>query len=258
MRLLLLGHSGFLGRRFLEFLKREYKDIRVVGISREISYDLIGIHLEQYTSLKEFKGNGFDYIFNFTHSQSADDVCVAERSLAREIISFIKDNGIVAPVVLIKSVGNGSEHIRSRTAFNDMLKRELTNEIFEVRSSVISEPGSVSYEIPYRIVKKINVIPRFPWMDNSVSLIKAEDILKVFKNIIDKKTKERLLTPEHRTVTYADYVIEIAEKEGRQIRFVSVGFNDFLITPLIVSFITGLNTNLVKHLMRTLNEDAVL
>jgi hypothetical protein len=245
MNILVLGHSGFLGHKFLDFLNHNYKGIFIVGISDDITGSKFkNLTLSEYSGFKvASEANidwNFDLVFNFVHSQRSKNVMAAEKNLAEKVVKFLKDKDIEAPLVMLRSVGEGSDHIISRISFDEIIKKNLENRVIEIRASIIEEEDSVSYEIPFRVLKRTRLIPRFPWMGNQVSLIKANDLFVIFKRIIDGEENKDLITPEHRTMTYEE------------------PFNDFTFTPFLVKMLTGLDHNIVRNLMKTLKNDSVL
>jgi hypothetical protein len=261
MNILVFGHTGFLGDKFLEFLNNTYKGTKVIGISIEkTGSKYFHIDLEEFSNFSDpiDIDNDFDFVFNFVHSQNSKNVFSAEKELAGNIVDFIETKKINAPLVMLRSVGKESDHIRSRVAFAEIIKKRLKNRIIEIRAGIIEEEGSVSYEIPYRVLKQTRFIPRFPWMDNKVSLIKMSDLLDVFSNIIDGREKSNLVTPKHRTMTYKEYIKEIAYEKRIKVDFIKMPFNDFIVTPFLVKLLTGFDHNIVKNLMNTLKNDSVL
>ena len=255
--ILIVGHTGFLGKSFLHFLDKSNKKFAVEGISLEGTQ-------QQYTNIsliekKTMQGKPAkipDFTFFLAHAQSTLTVCKEEQILAQEFVSFINKNNIESPIVLIKSVGYPSAHIRSRTIFNEYVKKNLDNKVYEVKSAIIASEGSISYEIPRKIISKMSKIPHYPWKDNLISLTTVEAVISVFMDIIMDRVNSQLLVPQHRNLSYKEYIVEIAKKEGRELSFFRVSFNDFIFTPFFISLLTGYKYTLVNNLMHTLKEDA--
>ncbi len=198
-----------------------------------------------------------DYVFFLAHGQDSQKPSEEEKLLTQSFIELIQRNKIASPIVLILSAGSGSEHLNSRIYFNEQVKSKLNNRVIEIKTSVIASPGSISYEIPYRCVKKLRIIPAFPWYDSKVSLAKVEDILAIFEKIIEGD-ESNLYYPPNYTTTYGAYIKKIATENKKQVSFLKIPFNEFFITPIIVSWIIGLPYYLIRNLMKSLAVASVI
>lgn len=259
---LVIGHTGFLGKHLLNLIDTEYPESMIYGISKDTidARNYPHIHFEQFLSMEDFKSNyidKIDFLFFLAHGQNSGNPSNEEFKLTDSFINLVRKNEITSPIVLIQSAGNGSQHLNSRMYFNKKVRESLQNRIIEIRSSVIASPGSISYEIPFRCVNRLSIIPEFPWYRSSVSLTHVEEIMKIFKKIINVDD-QNIYFPANITTSYGKYIKQIAKENGKRIKFIYFPFNEFFIVPYLVSRITSLPYKLVRNLMKSLSVPSVV
>lgn len=258
--IMIIGHTGFIGSSFVRYLNNSSENYKIIGIAKnELNEKPVNSILEEYLSLSDYNqpSQKIDFVFFLAHAQNSSNPIDAEEKLKQDFMDMLNRNRIECPLVLILSAGTGTDHLNSRVKFNNDIIKSVKNKVIEVRSSAIASSGSTPYEIPYRCVKKLNSLPAFPWYENKLSITTIENILDIFQGILNGDLNSPQI-PKHKTITYQEYIIEIAKNNNKKIKFINIPFNEFRITPYIVSKITNMDYYLVRNLMHSLSVNSVL
>ncbi len=245
-RVLVLGATGFIGRRLVGALLTQ--DVQVRCLSRHplaepsprvesILGDLLtGVGLEEAL-------RGVDTAYYLVHSMAGGRGGFAERDrLAARNFMTAADAAGVRRVIYLGGLGETgaelSEHLASRAEVARILG-EGSYSLTTLRAAVIIGTGSASFEIIRALVKRlpVMVIPR--WVDTRCQPIAVRDVIHYLVGCLDDRTAGATFDiggPE--VLTYRQMMEVFARTAGQINLYIPVP----VLTPRISSYWVGLVT----------------
>jgi uncharacterized protein YbjT (DUF2867 family) len=157
---------------------------------------------------------------------------------------------------LVPAGGAGSPHLRSRLEVEQILLDAIPDSV-ALRASIVIGAGSSSFQLLVRLVERLKVLPMPAWRDNRTRPIDERDAIEYLARApVTEAARGRSLDiagPD--VVTYGQMIERIAESMG--VGRVPIGLGVSLTPPAaaVVARVTGLDLELVRPLMESLEYD---
>lgn len=264
MRIVVGGASGFVGKQLLNVLKKEHE---VVGLSRRTRKDEDGVQWVQCDlfSLLDIEKNlnGADVAIYLIHSMLPSarltqgsfrdfDMILADNFARAAKLACVKHiiylSGIIPPDALL------SEHLQSRLEVENILKASGIPTTC-LRAGLIIGPGGSSFEMMYRLVKRLPIMICPYWTSTLSYPIAIWDVVSIIKYCIENGPLEHtksldLCGPD--PLSYEEMMKHLSLKLNRKHLFLAVPFVSPRLSKLWVRLITGAPRNLVYPLVDSL------
>jgi uncharacterized protein YbjT (DUF2867 family) len=157
---------------------------------------------------------------------------------------------------LVPAGGASSPHLRSRLEVEQILLDAIPDSV-ALRASIVIGAGSSSFQLLVRLVERLKVLPMPAWRDNRTQPIDERDAIEYLARapITAAAAGRSLDIAGPDVVTYGQMVERIAESMG--VGRVPIGLGASLTPPAaaVVARVTGLDLELVRPLMESLEYD---
>jgi uncharacterized protein YbjT (DUF2867 family) len=157
---------------------------------------------------------------------------------------------------LIPQTGSISPHLRSRLEVEQILVDAIPDSV-ALRASIVIGANSSSFQLLVRLIERLKVLPMPAWRENRTQPIDERDAIEYLARApLSPAAAGRsvdIAGPD--VVTYAQMIERIAESMG--VGRVPLGLG-FSLTPpaaAVVARVTGLDLELVRPLMESLEYD---
>ena len=260
------GATGYIGGRLMRRLISEGRQVR--AFAREparlegAGVEVAGADLIEGTGLAAAL-DGCQTAYYLIHSmeQGARDGAFAGRDrLAADNFARAAQEAGVERIVylggLVPEGGASSPHLRSRLEVEQILLDAIPDSV-ALRASIVIGAGSSSFQLLVRLVERLKVLPMPAWRDNRTQPIDERDAIEYLARApgTAAATGRSLDIAGPDVVTYGQMVERIAESMG--VGRVPIGLGASLTPPAaaVVARVTGLDLELVRPLMESLEYD---
>jgi uncharacterized protein YbjT (DUF2867 family) len=149
-----------------------------------------------------------------------------------------------------------SPHLRSRLEVEEILLDAIPDSV-ALRASIVIGARSSSFRLLVRLIEKLRVLPMPGWRDNRTQPIDERDAIEYLARApLERAAAGRSLDIAGRdVVTYAQMIERIADSMG--VGRVPIGLGVSMTPPAsaVVASVTGLDLELVRPLMESLEYD---
>jgi uncharacterized protein YbjT (DUF2867 family) len=157
---------------------------------------------------------------------------------------------------LVPAGGASSPHLRSRLEVEQILLDAIPDSV-ALRASIVIGAGSSSFQLLVRLVERLKVLPMPAWRDNRTRPIDERDAIEYLARapVTAAASGRSLDIAGPDVVTYGQMIERIAESMG--VGRVPIGLGVSLTPPAaaVVARVTGLDLELVRPLMESLEYD---
>jgi uncharacterized protein YbjT (DUF2867 family) len=157
---------------------------------------------------------------------------------------------------LVPAGGASSRHLRSRLEVEEILLDAIPDSV-ALRASIVIGAGSSSFQLLVRLVERLKVLPMPSWRGNRTRPIDERDAIEYLARapVTAAATGRSLDIAGPDVVTYGQMIEDIAESMG--VGRVPIGLGASLTPPAaaVVARVTGLDLELVRPLMESLEYD---
>lgn len=193
MKILVTGATGYIGGRLIPRLLQDGHQVRAFVRDRnrlkskrwfeqvEVVEGDLG---EPETLTPAF--NGVDAAYFLVHSMfEGDDFAAREKKFAENFADAARSTEKVIYLGGLLPPETASEHLRSRAAVGEILRRN--NNVTEFRAGPIIGSGSASFEMVRYLTERLPVmiVPR--WVDNSIQPIAIRDVIEYLVAALDRE-----------------------------------------------------------------------
>jgi uncharacterized protein YbjT (DUF2867 family) len=263
---LLTGATGYIGGRLMRRLLDEGREVR--ALVRDPAR-LAGAQVEavradviEGTGLAEAL-DGCETAYYLIHSmeQGARDGAFAgrDRRAADNFARAAQEAGVDRIVYLGGLMPSGeqiSPHLRSRREVEEILLDAIPDSV-ALRASIVIGADSSSFQLLVRLVERLKILPMPAWRDNRTQPIDERDALDyLVRAPLTKAAAGRSLDiagPD--VVTYRAMIERITESMGVGRVPLSLGASMTPPAAAVVARVTGLDIELVRPLMESLEYD---
>jgi uncharacterized protein YbjT (DUF2867 family) len=263
---LVTGATGYIGGRLIRRLVGEGRQVRALArnpavLEAEI-VDVAQADVIEGTGLAAAL-DGCETAYYLIHSmeQGARDGAFAglDRRAADNFARAAQEAGVERIVYLGGLMPPGSAtspHLRSRLEVEQILLDAIPDSV-ALRASIVVGAGSSSFRLLVRLVERLKVLPMPSWRDNRTQPIDERDAIEYLARApgTAAATGRSLDIAGPDVVTYGQMVERIAESMG--VGRVPIGLGASLTPPAaaVVARVTGLDLELVRPLMESLEYD---
>jgi uncharacterized protein YbjT (DUF2867 family) len=263
---LVTGATGYVGGRLIAHLMREGRRVR--ALARDPSRLDLGVEVVRGDLVTgdglERALEGCSTAYYLVHSMEpaagADDSFASRDRLAAEnFVRAAQAAGVERAVYLggvVPSDGELSPHLASRLEVERLLLEGLPRST-ALRASIVIGACSASFRILVRLVERLRFLPFPAWRDKRTRPIDERDALEYLARTPSTPAAEgrSLDIPGPDLLSYAEMIERIAELMG--VGRVPLGLGVSLTPPAaaVVAAVTGLDLELVRPLMESLEYD---
>lgn len=190
------GARGFVGRHVVEQLQKNCPDIRLIGLSRNPQSSQPNLEMRKCNlfSLKQSENalEGVDIAIYLVHSMlpptrlSQGSFSEFDFILADNFARAANENGVRKIVFVSGLVPRDrvlSKHLSSRVEVENTLA-STGIPTFVLRAGMIIGPGSSSYAIASRLVKRLPVLFCPRWLEHKTQVVSAVEVAQAVENIL--------------------------------------------------------------------------
>jgi uncharacterized protein YbjT (DUF2867 family) len=264
---LLTGATGYIGGRLMRRLIADGRQIRALARVPEqlagepveaVQGDLItgaglpealeGCETAYYLVHSMERLAGPNAAFADLDRRAADNFARAAQEAGVDRVVYL--GGLIPPGETI------SPHLRSRLEVEQILIDAIPDSV-ALRASIVIGAGSSSFQLLVRLIERLRVLPMPGWRDNRTQPIDERDAIEYLARApLTRAAAGRSLDiagPD--VVTYAQMIERIAESMG--VGRVPFGLGLSMTPPAaaVVARVTGLDLELVRPLMESLEYD---
>jgi uncharacterized protein YbjT (DUF2867 family) len=260
------GATGYIGGRLMRRLMSEGREVR--AIARDpIRLEGAGVEVAQ-ADLIERTGlaaalDGCETAYYLVHSMEQGarngEFAGRDRLAADNFARAAQEAGVERIVYLgglAPAGGASSPHLRSRLEVEQILLDAIPDSV-ALRASIVIGAGSSSFQLLVRLVERLKVLPMPAWRDNRTRPIDERDAIEYLARapIVGAAAGRSLDIAGPDVVTYGQMIERIAESMG--VGRVPIGLGASLTPPAaaVVARVTGLDLELVRPLMESLEYD---
>jgi uncharacterized protein YbjT (DUF2867 family) len=264
---LVTGATGYIGGRLMRRLAADGRELRALARRPEL---LAGEPVEAVrgdvitaAGLREAL-DGVDTAYYLIHSMEPvatpnGAFADLERRAADNFARAAQEAGVDRVVYLGGLVPQGakiSQHLRSRLEVERILLDAIPNSV-ALRASIVIGARSSSFRLLVRLVERLKVLPMPGWREHRTQPIDERDAIEYLARapLTPAAAGRSLDIAGPDVVTYAQIVERIAEAMG--VGRVPLGLGASLTPPaaVVVARLTGLDLELVRPLMESLEYD---
>ena len=149
-----------------------------------------------------------------------------------------------------------SPHLRSRLEVEQILLDAIPDSV-ALRASIVIGAGSSSFQLLVRLIERLRVLPMPAWRENRTQPIDERDAIEYLARAarVEDAAGRSLDIAGPDVVTYAQMIERIAEAMGVGRTPVGLGFSLTPPAAAVVASVTGLDLELVRPLMESLEYD---
>ena len=258
MRTLVVGATGFVGRRLVDRLAEAGHE--VVAFSRSASQESFPDGVEP------FEGDlgdddslagvceGIDVAYYLIHSLTADDFAARDREYARRFRRHASAAGVDRVIYLSGISGDGADlspHLDSRREVEALLA-DAEYDLTVLRAAVIIGAGSASFQILHDLTDRLPIMLVPQWVRTPCQPIGIQDAIAYLVGLLDvEATRDETYDIGGPSVwTYESLLQLTADQKGKPARIVPVP----VLTPKLSSYWLRLTTEVQFAIARTLAE----
>jgi uncharacterized protein YbjT (DUF2867 family) len=263
---LVTGATGYIGGRLIRRLAGEGRQVRALARNPAVleaeTVDVAQADVIEGTGLAAaLDGCATAYYLIHSMEQGARDGAFAglDRRAADNFARAAQEAGVERIVYLGGLMPAGaatSPHLRSRLEVEQILLEAIPDSI-ALRASIVIGAGSSSFQLLVRLVERLKVLPMPGWRDNRTQPIDERDAIEYLARapITADAAGRSLDIAGPDVVTYGQMIERIAESMG--VGRVPIGLGASLTPPAaaLVARVTGLDLELVRPLMESLEYD---
>jgi len=262
MNILILGASGYIGRRLTKKLLKEGYHVRCLirseskaGEFRELGAEVaLGDILHSETLDRVFEN--IDVVYYLIHSMGAGAVSFEDldRRAAENTLALSRKNKIKR-IIYLGGLGrrdiDQSPHLRSRHEVGDIL-RSGGIPLTEFRAAVIVGSGSISFEMIHHLVNRLPVMICPAWVFTRTQPVWVNDVLEYLTQAlrVPESSGKTIDIGGPEILSYYDLMVTVAEVLGLRRYLFSVP----VLTPRLSSYWVNLMTPISVPIARSLIE----
>src|SRR3954469_17701581 len=264
---LLTGATGYIGGRLMRRLIADGREVRALARHPE---RLAGEHV-QVVEGDVIKGEGlrramdgcetaYYLVHSMAHGAGPNGTFAElDRRGADNFARAAQEAGVDRVVYLGGLVPAGalsSPHLRSRLEVEQILLDAIPDSV-ALRASIVVGAGSSSFQLLVRLIERLRVLPMPAWRQNRTQPIDERDAIEYLARApLTRAAAGRSLDiagPD--VVTYAQMVERIADSMGVARLPLGLGLTMTPPAAAVVAGVTGLDLELVRPLMESLEYD---
>jgi uncharacterized protein YbjT (DUF2867 family) len=264
---LLTGATGYIGGRLMRRLLADGRQVRALvrdpaRLAGE-PVDVVQGDVIKGEGLREAL-DGCQTAYYLVHSMSQNAgpngaFADLDRRAADNFARAAQEAGVDRIVYLGGLVPQGetiSPHLRSRLEVEEMLLDAIPDSV-ALRASIVIGAGSSSFRLLVRLIERLWVLPLPAWRDNRTQPIDERDAIEYLARVpLTPAAAGRSLDIAGRdVVTYAQMIERIADSMGVGRTPLSLGISLTPPASAVVARVTGLDLELVRPLMESLEYD---
>lgn len=275
-RALVLGATGFVGRRLVQELVRREVKLRLFVRNPSKVSGTIPEHADVEVAegdLTDARGlasalEGIHSAFYLVHSLGGKTIyknrefAVKDKQAARNFVEAAGTKGLKRVIYLggLGEKGSGlSEHLMSRAEVADIL-RSGSAEATVLRAAVIIGAGGASFEMLRYLVERLPAMACPKWIDTKIQPIAVQDVIKYLAGCLaDPRTAGKTFDiggPE--VLTYRKMMEQYADARGLFRRLIfTVPFMTPLLSSYWVDLVTPIPSGIAHPLIEGLKNEVV-
>ena len=258
MRILVVGATGFVGRRLVSRLTEAGHE--VVAFSRSASSESFPEEVEPFegdlgdpASLDGFC-EGIDVAYYLIHSLTADEFAARDREFARRFRQHAVDAGVDRVVYLSGISGDGvdlSPHLESRREVEVILAAG-DYDLTVLRAAVIIGAGSASFQILHDLTDRLPLMLVPQWVRTPCQPIGIQDAVAYLVELLDvDETRGETYDIGGPSVWSYESLLQLtATQKDKQVKIVPVP----VMTPKLSSYWLRLTTEVQFEIAQALAE----
>jgi uncharacterized protein YbjT (DUF2867 family) len=263
---LIVGATGYVGSLLTKALVAEGRTVRALsrhpvrvgqaGLVETVRGDVLaGEGLDAAL-------DGCDVAYYLVHSMEAGTTSfeARDRRSAENFASACRRTGLERVVYLggIQPTGPASPHMRSRLEVERILMERVPGAT-ALRASIIIGAGSPSFRLMVRLIERMPVLPLPPWRERRTQPIAERDVIRclVRTPLIDATAARSIDLVGPEVLRYAEILQVIAGELEVDRPEVDLPIFSVPAFAAVASAIAGADTDLVRALMGSLNEDVL-
>ncbi len=263
MKVLLLGASGYIGRRLIPVLIEAGHEV-VAGVRNPRSIDgvkTIGVDLKNPASLDRLPKD-IDAAYYLVHSMAAgkahfeklDELC------ARNFVVYINKTSARQVIFLGGLYGEEplSSHMASRRHVEQILGTSSVP-LTALHAAIIIGSGSASFEIIRDLVEKLPIMVAPRWIKSRCQPISIVDVVAYLKGLLGLEVafgrSFDIGGPD--ILSYREIMLRFARFRKLHRHIIDVPVLTPNLSSLWLVFITGVNFSIARSLVDSLKSDAV-
>jgi uncharacterized protein YbjT (DUF2867 family) len=265
---LLTGATGYIGGRLMRRLIADGRDVRALARNPA---SLAGEPVEVVTG-DVIKGEGlrqalegcesaYYLIHSMDRAAGANGAGFADldRRAADNFARAAQEAGVDRIVYLGGLIPQGesiSPHLRSRLEVEEILLDAIPDSV-ALRASIVIGAGSSSFQLLVRLIERLRVLPMPAWRNNRTQPIDERDAIEYLARapLTPAAAGRSLDIAGPDRVTYGQMIERIAESMGVGRTPLSLGMSMTPPAAAVVASVTGLDLELVRPLMESLEYD---
>ena len=264
------GANGFVGKALLPLLLQRFKVI-ALGRSAPRASDHPNLEWRQcdlFSLLQTERAvDGARYAFYLVHSMAPSQLTQAgfrdiDWMLADNFSRACDDAGVEQIIYLggLMPLGQGiSEHLTSRYEVAQVLGARKPA-VTVIQAGLIIGPGGSSFQIMYKLVKRLPIMLCPKWTSSQTQPIALEDVVTILMGCIGKDDfyNEWFDIGGPDRMTYIQMMRETAEVMGLKRRIGSIPVFSLWLSLGWIQLFTGASRQLIKPLIESLRHDMVV
>src|SRR4051812_35608476 len=264
---LLTGATGYIGGRLMRRLIAEGRDVRALA---RVPDRLAGEPVEVFqgdviagTGLREALDGcetAYYLIHSMEHAAGPNGAFAdLDRRAADNFARAAQEAGVDRLVYLGGLVPQGQElspHLRSRLEVEEILLDAIPDSV-ALRASIVIGARSSSFQLLVRLIERLRVLPMPSWRTNRTQPIDERDAIEYLARapLARAAAGRSLDIAGPHVVTDAQMIDRIADSMGVGRAPVGLGFSLTPPAAAVVAGVTGLDLELVRPLMESLEYD---
>jgi len=258
MRVLVVGATGFVGRRLVSRLTEAGHE--VVAFSRSANSESFPEGVEPFEgdladgdSVDELC-EGVDVAYYLIHSLTAENFAARDREYARRFRRRATEAGVDRVIYLSGISGTGQElspHLESRREVEVILGGG-SYDLTVLRAAVIIGAGSASFQILHDLTDRLPIMLVPQWVRTPCQPIGVRDAISYLMGVLDvDKTRGKTYDIGGPSVWSYESLLQLtAEQKRKQVRIVAVP----VMTPKLSSYWLRLTTEVQFDIAKALAE----
>src|SRR3954463_11422863 len=264
---LITGASGYIGGRCMKRLVSDGRPVRALARTPEklagepvevargdvlsgegLATALDGCHSAYYLVHSMAHAAGPNGSFLDLDRRAADNFARAAQEAGVDRIVYLGG--------LIPQGQEISPHLRSRLEVEQILLEAIPDSV-ALRASIVIGAGSSSFRLLVRLIERLRVLPMPGWRENRTQPIDERDAIEYLARapLTPSAAGRSLDIAGPDVVTYLQMIERIAETMGVGRVPVGLGFSMTPPAAAVVASVTGLDLELVRPLMESLEYD---
>ncbi|MBD3333052.1 NAD(P)H-binding protein [candidate division GN15 bacterium] len=269
MRVLILGATGYVGRRLTYRLVADGYNVRALVRSLDKGRAILpsdaelsaGDLLDSETLAPAF--DGVDIVVYLVHSMGTRDKSFEEmdRQIATGVAEAAKGQG-TRQIVYLGGLGASSDsasaHLRSRAEVGDILRTSQVP-VTELRAAVVVGAGSVSFQMIKHLVSRLPfmICPR--WVLVNTQPIAIDDALEYLTRSIGGQTVvgRTIDIGGPDVLSYRDMMVTVAQVMNLRRLIIQVPVLTPRLSSYWVNLVTPIRANLARELIESVRNETV-